>query len=74
MKNSQPTASLWSKIDDRQAEQLNGGIGSMRLTIAGGIGAAQPEEYSGEPLKVYPIGQTPKYHRLYLHKCDRYRH
>lgn len=68
MKNAKVTVSLWSNVDDDRAANVNGGIGYIRLAIAGGIGAAQPEGDDSQRVKVYAIGNSPNYHGFHLHK------
>jgi hypothetical protein len=67
MKNDKTT--LWAKIDDDRAEHLNGGAGTMKFYIGGGIGAAQPDGDDDARLKILPIDKTHKYYKFYLHKC-----
>ena len=69
---SKENVNLWSKIDDDRAENLNGGIGYLKLSIAGGIGAAQPEGDDSTGLKVYTIGTPSNYHGFHLYKRKYY--
>ena len=74
MKKFKTTVNLWSKIDDGQAANLSGGVGYMKLTIAGGIGATQTEGDDSSQVKVYAIGSQPNYYNFHLHKCRRHRY
>lgn len=67
MKNDKKT--LWAKIDDDRAANLNGGAGTMKLYIGGGIGAAQPDGDDEALLKTLSIDKKHKYYKFYLHKC-----
>lgn len=71
---SKVTVNLWSEIDDDRSANLNGGLGYMKLTIAGGIGAAQPERDDRPHVKVYEIGNPPTYYSFHLHKRKYYHH
>ena len=72
MKNFKTTVNLWSKIDDNQAANLSGGVGYMKLTIAGGIGTAQTDGDDSSRVKVYEIGNPSHYYSFRLHKCKRH--
>jgi hypothetical protein len=67
MNDNQMTVKSWdeiAEIDDRQAENLNGGGYSYQyvgVNIAGGVGSLQVNGGNGTQLNILPTGKAPSY-------------
>jgi hypothetical protein len=67
MNDNKMTVKSWDEIaqlDDRQAENLNGGgygYQSLSVYIAGGVGAVQVNGGDGTQLNIAPTGKAPGY-------------